>query len=151
MSQRIIRGVDALIEEAEEQIETISVRRGMELAGHPDVVFVDLREPRELDCEGRMPGAVHCPRGVMEFSIDPASPSHNPIFAQDRRFVFFCAGGLRSALAAQVAAKMGLNPVCHMAGGFGAWKRAGGDVDRPALPPGVAPCPPLDAGQEIAA
>ena len=78
-----------------------------------------------------MPGAFHCPRGMLEFWIDPASPYHKPQFAQDKRFVFFCAGGLRSALAAQAAQRMGLKPVAHIRGGFGAWKNAGGPVEAP--------------------
>ncbi len=61
-----------------------------------------------------MPGAFHCPRGMLEFWIDPQSPYHKPVFAQDKKFVFFCAGGLRSALAAQTAQRMGLKPVAHI-------------------------------------
>lgn len=137
MPQKILKSVEALIEEAEAEIETISVRKAQELYGKPGVVFVDIREFRELDAEGRIPGAMHCPRGVLEFWIDPASPSHQAIFAQDKSFVFFCAGGLRSALAAQAANRMGLSPVCHLAGGYGAWKRAGGLVDQPVQAPGV--------------
>ena len=73
-----------------------------------------------------MPGAFHCTRGMLEFWIDPDSPYHKPVFAQDKTFVFFCAGGMRSALAAQTAKHMGLTPVAHIAGGFKAWKDAGG-------------------------
>jgi rhodanese-related sulfurtransferase len=76
-----------------------------------------------------MPGAFHCPRGMLEFWIDPESPYHKPVFAQDKKFVFFCAGGWRSALAAKTAKDMGLTPVAHIDGGFGAWKKAGGPVE----------------------
>ena len=79
--------------------------------------------------EGKIPGAFHCPRGMLEFWIDPESPYHKPQFAEDKRFVFFCAGGWRSALAAQTAQRMGLKPVAHIRGGFGAWKKAGGPVE----------------------
>ena len=79
--------------------------------------------------DGKVPGAFHCPRGMLEFWIDPASSYHKPQFAQDKKFVFFCAGGLRSALAAQTAQRMGLKPVAHIRGGFGAWKKAGGPVE----------------------
>ena len=79
---------------------------------------------------------MHCPRGMLEFWIDPQSPYHKPIFAQDKKFVFFCAGGLRSALAAQTAQRMGLKPVAHIKGGFGAWKQAGGPVELPEAMPG---------------
>lgn len=82
-----------------------------------------------------MPGAFHCPRGMLEFWIDPASPYHKPEFAQDKRFVFFCAGGWRSALAAQTAHRMGLGPVAHIAGGFGAWRKANGPLEAPTAKP----------------
>jgi rhodanese-related sulfurtransferase len=72
---------------------------------------------------------------MLEFWIDPESPYHKPQFAQDKRFVFFCAGGLRSALAAQMAQRMGLKPVSHIGGGFGAWKSAGGPIEAPAQSP----------------
>jgi rhodanese-related sulfurtransferase len=93
------------------------------------VVLVDIRDPRELQRDGRVPGAFHCTRGMLEFWIDPKSPYHKPKFAEDKRFVFFCAGGMRSALAAQTARQMGLKPVAHIRGGFGAWKKAGGPVE----------------------
>jgi rhodanese-related sulfurtransferase len=97
-------------------------------------VFVDLRDIRELNREGRVPGAFHCPRGMLEFWIDPESKYHKGVFAEDKRFVFFCAAGQRSALAADTAQRMGLKPVAHIAGGFGAWKAAGGPVDAPPVP-----------------
>jgi rhodanese-related sulfurtransferase len=129
MPQTITRGYKALLDEANAQVETIAAPEAIAMAGREDVVFVDLRDPRELEREGRMPGAVHCPRGMLEFWIDPESPYHKPIFNQDKTFVFFCAGGWRSALAARTASDMGLKPVAHMGGGFGAWKEAGGPVD----------------------
>jgi rhodanese-related sulfurtransferase len=123
--QTITRGYKALLAEAEARVETLSIDEAKALLGREDVVFVDLRDPRELEREGRMPGAFHCPRGMLEFWIDPESPYAKPVFAQDKRFVFFCAGGWRSALAAQAAQEMGLKPVAHIAGGFGAWKKGG--------------------------
>jgi rhodanese-related sulfurtransferase len=104
------------------------------LHGRDDVVLVDIRDPRELQRDGKVPGAFHCPRGMLEFWIDPSSSYHKPQFAQDKRYVFFCAGGLRSALAAQIAQRMGLKPVAHIRGGFGAWKTAGGPVEAPEPP-----------------
>ena len=97
--------------------------------GRDDTVLVDIRDPRELSRDGKVPGAFHCPRGMLEFWIDPASPYFKPMFGQDKKYVFFCAGGLRSALAAQTALHMGLKPVAHVRGGFGAWKKAGGPVE----------------------
>ena len=129
MPQTITRGYKALLDEANAQVETIPAAEAVPLLGDGSVVFVDLRDPRELEREGRMPGAVHCPRGMLEFWIDPESPYHKPVFAEDKRFVFFCAGGWRSALAAAAAQDMGLKPVAHIAGGFGAWKEAGGPVE----------------------
>ncbi|WP_029031296.1 rhodanese-like domain-containing protein [Salinarimonas rosea] len=131
MPQTIVKGYKALMEEANARIETLPVADAMALVGREDVVFVDLRDPRELEREGRMPGAVHCPRGMLEFWIDPESPYHKPVFGEGKRFVFFCAGGWRSALAAATADEMGLKPVAHVAGGFNAWKEAGGPVEAP--------------------
>ena len=121
---------------AEREIETLPTEEAIKLAGRDDTVLVDIRDIRELQREGRVPGAFHCPRGMLEFWIDPASTYHKPVFAQDKKFVFFCAGGLRSALAAQTAQRMGLKPVAHIKGGFGAWKKAGGPVELPEDMPG---------------
>jgi rhodanese-related sulfurtransferase len=129
MPQTITRGYKTLLEEASAKIQTLPTQEAMALHGREDVVFVDLRDPRELEREGRIPGAVHCPRGMLEFWIDPDSPYHKPVFAQDKTFVFFCAAGWRSALSAATAKDMGLKPVAHVEGGFTAWKKAGGPVD----------------------
>ena len=134
MPQTITTGYKALLDAAEKEIETLSVDDAAKLHGRDDVVFVDIRDPRELQREGKMPGAFHATRGMLEFWIDPESPYHKPKFAEDKKFVFFCAGGMRSALAAQTAHRMGLKPVAHIKGGFGAWKKAGGPVE-----PGDAP------------
>jgi rhodanese-related sulfurtransferase len=99
--------------------QTLPASDAAKLHGDPDVVFVDLRDPRELEREGRIPGAFHCTRGMLEFWIDPDSPYHKPIFAQDKHFVFYCAGGWRSALAAKTAHDMGLEKIAHVGGGFG--------------------------------
>ena len=129
MPQTITRGYKALLDEANAKVETIPAAEAVPLLGDGSVVFVDLRDPRELEREGRIPGAVHCPRGMLEFWIDPESPYHKPVFAEDKRFVFFCEGGWRSALAAAAAQDMGLKPVAHLGGGMGAWKAAGGPVE----------------------
>ncbi len=134
MAQKITLHVDELVAAAEREIETLSVTDAINLHGRADVTFVDIRDIRELNREGRVPGAFHCPRGMLEFWLDPQSQYHKPAFAEDKRFVFFCAGGLRSALAAQTAQRMGLKPVAHVAGGFGAWRAAGGPVQAPEKP-----------------
>jgi rhodanese-related sulfurtransferase len=136
MTQTISRGYQALLDEANAAVETLAVEDVQKMLGDENVVLVDLRDPRELEREGKMPGAFHCPRGMLEFWIDPESPYAKPIFQQDKTFVFFCAGGWRSALAAKTAQDMGLKPVAHMRGGFGAWKKAGAPVeDEPAHKP----------------
>jgi rhodanese-related sulfurtransferase len=134
MPAKITYGVENMLAEANAAVTTLSVAEAQDLLGREDVVFVDLRDPRELEREGRMPGAFHCPRGMLEFWIDPASPYAKPQFQQDKRFVFFCAGGLRSALSAHTAQKMGLAPVAHVEGGFSAWKKAGAPIVAPVEP-----------------
>ena len=133
MPQTITTSVKALCEAAEREIEieTVPVEQAIARAKGGDVVLVDIRDIRELQRDGRVPGAFHCPRGMLEFWIDPDSSYHKPVFAQDKSFLFFCAGGLRSALAAHTAQRMGLKPVAHIKGGFGAWKKAGGPVEMP--------------------
>lgn len=131
MPQKIKTGFRQLIDAAEREVETLTVEQALALHGRQDVIFVDLRDIRELEREGRMPGAFHCPRGMLEFWIDPDSPYYKPVFGDDKRFVFFCAGGWRSALAAQTAQRMGLHPVAHLKGGFGEWRKAGGPVEAP--------------------
>jgi rhodanese-related sulfurtransferase len=131
MPQNITTRVDALVEAAEREIETLAVADAIKLHGRPDVVFVDIRDIRELNRDGRVPGAFHCPRGMLEFWVDPQSKYHKPVFGEDKRFVFFCAAGQRSALATLTAKQMGLRPVAHIGGGFGAWRDAGGPVDAP--------------------
>ena len=131
MPQTITTGFRALLDAAEREIETLSVEEAARLHGRDDVTFVDIRDPREREREGKMPGAFACTRGMLEFWIDPASPYHKPVFAQDKKFVFFCAGGWRSALAAQTAQRMGLKPVAHIQGGFSEWKKSGKPVEMP--------------------
>lgn len=129
MAQDITVHADDLVAQAEREIENLEVSDAIKLHGRDDVVFVDIRDVRELARDGRVPGAFHCPRGMLEFWIDPASKYHKALFAQDKHFVFFCAAGARSALATQTAKRMGLKPVAHIKGGFGAWKKAGGPVE----------------------
>jgi rhodanese-related sulfurtransferase len=127
--QKITLSSKAMVEAARSQIEEIKVEDAMALVGRDDVLLVDIRDPRELERDGRVPGAFHCPRGMLEFWIDPESPYYKPVFGEDRKYVFFCGGGMRSVLATKVAQDMGLQPVAHIIGGFGAWKKAGGPVE----------------------
>ena len=129
MPQNITTGYRALVDAANSEVETLPTEEAIKLVGRDDVVLVDIRDIRELGRDGKLPGATHCPRGMLEFWIDPQSPYHKPLFAQDKKFVFFCAAGMRSALATQTAQHMGLKPVAHIGGGFGAWKAAGGPIE----------------------
>jgi rhodanese-related sulfurtransferase len=129
MPQKITTSSKSLVDTAKREIEEISAADAVQLAGRDDVVLVDIRDPRELEREGKVPGAFHMTRGMLEFWIDPDSVYFKPVFGEDKRFVFFCAGGMRSALATKTAQDMGLKPVAHILGGFKAWKEAGGPVE----------------------
>ncbi len=127
-------GYKEMMAKANAAVTTLTPQEAIGLGGRGDVVFIDIRDPRELERDGRMPGAVHCPRGMLEFWIDPESPYARPLFQEDRKFVFFCAGGWRSALAAEVAQRMGLASVAHVGEGFTGWKAAGGAVEESGQP-----------------
>lgn len=125
------KGYRELVAEAEQEVVTLDAAEAIALHGRDDVVFVDVRDPRERPRQGVIPGAVHAPRGMLEFWIDPDSPYHRDVFAQPRRFVFHCSLGWRSALAARTAGEMGLADVAHVGGGIEAWREAGGPVEHP--------------------
>ena len=122
-------GYRQLLDAANAEITALSAAEVRALSERGEITVVDLRDRRELEREGRIPGAFHCPRGMLEFWIDPESPYHKPIFAEPHRFVFYCASGWRSALATKTAQDMGLAPVAHLAGGFTAWREAGGPIE----------------------
>lgn len=117
-----------LVDEALARIETVAVEDAIKLHGDPDVVFVDIRDPRELEREGMIPDAVHATRGMLEFWIDPTSPYYREVFGSGKRFLFYCQASWRSALATRTVQDMGLAPVAHLDGGLSAWKMAGGPV-----------------------
>jgi rhodanese-related sulfurtransferase len=124
----IKKGYKSLIEEAGAQIKTYSVEQAKAKLADPNVQLVDIRDVRELEREGVIPGAFHAPRGMIEFWIDPDSPYFKPIFGEKKEFIFFCAAGWRSALTTKTVQDMGLAPVADIEGGFAAWKAAGGPV-----------------------
>ena len=130
MPQEIKIGFRQLVDQARARVEELTADQVLEVYDDPDVVIVDIRDIRELKNEGKIPGAFHCPRGVLEFWIDPASPYFKEVFAQDKKFIFHCAGGWRSALAADIAQTMGLKPVAHLYDGFKAWKKVGGPIEQ---------------------
>ncbi|MEM9677692.1 MAG: rhodanese-like domain-containing protein [Pseudomonadota bacterium] len=121
-----------LVKEAEAVIETLTPQAALDAHAAGTAVLVDIRDIRELKREGTVPGAVHAPRGMLEFWVDPESPYHRDVFAQpDKTYVFFCAAAWRSALATRDLQSMGLAPVAHIAGGFTAWREQGMPVDAP--------------------
>ena len=135
MTKPLKVGVKSMVEAARSQIKEYTAVEAVELAKDPRVLLVDIRDPRELARDGKIPGALHAPRGMLEFWVDPESPYFKPVFGEDRTFVFFCAGGLRSALTTKTLQDMGLAPIAHIEGGFAAWKAAGGTVESGAPKP----------------
>ncbi len=124
MAQTISKGIKKLLKQANSVINAMSIEDAAERFNSSDYVFVDLRDIREIQRSGKIPGAFSCPRGMLEFWIDPESPYHKAVFNQDKTYVFYCASAWRSALSAQTAQNMGLSPVFHLDGGFDAWSKA---------------------------
>ena len=118
-----------LVAEANREVRTLSAEEALRGLGQPGTVLVDVREGEELARTGRIAGAIHVPRGVLEFQADPASPSHKAELGGGRRLILYCASGNRSALAAKALQEMGLGPVAHVAGGVAALEKAGGVVE----------------------
>jgi rhodanese-related sulfurtransferase len=117
-------GYKELIAHAMDQIETLSLEKAQALIGDGETVFVDIRDVRELEREGMIPNAMHAPRGMLEFWVDPDSPYYKPIFGEGKRLVLYCASAWRSALATETLQRMGVPNVSHLEGGFSAWKKA---------------------------
>jgi rhodanese-related sulfurtransferase len=124
-----ITPVQKLVEAAKAEITTLDRESVEAKLAADEIVLIDIRDIRELDKMGRIPGAVHAPRGMLEFWADPASPYHREVFATDKQLVLFCAGAWRSALAAKQLQDMGFDNVAEMEGGFGAWKQDGRAFD----------------------
>ncbi|MGZ3238683.1 MAG: rhodanese-like domain-containing protein [Burkholderiaceae bacterium] len=122
------KGYKALLAEASAQIKTYSIEEARAKLDDPNVLFVDIRDVRELEREGIIPGAYHAPRGMIEFWVDPESPYFKPVFGEPKEFIFFCAAGWRSALTTKTVQDMGLTSVADIEGGFTAWKTAGAPV-----------------------
>ncbi len=120
----ITKGYKQLVSEAHARIRTLTLDEAKARLGSPDVVFVDIRELRELEREGMIPGAFHAPRGMLEFWVDPESPYFKEIFGSGKEFILYCGSAWRSSLAAATLQDMGLSPVSHLGGGFSAWKEA---------------------------
>lgn len=123
------RGYKQLVAEASARIKTIDVAEAQAMLGKPEVVFVDIRDVRELEREGKIPGAFNAPRGMLEFWVDPESPYYRDVFAEGKTFVLYCKSSWRSALATAALEDMGLSQVCHIAGGYTAWLGAGAPIE----------------------
>ena len=125
----ITNGVKKLIDEAMGQIDTMTTEDAISSVGDDDIVFVDIRDVRELERDGMVPGAFHAPRGMLEFWVDPNSPYFKEIFADERKtFVLYCQSAWRSVLATKTLMDMGMTNVKQFEDGFGGWKKAGGPV-----------------------
>ncbi|NEX63251.1 rhodanese-like domain-containing protein [Noviherbaspirillum galbum] len=123
------KGYRQLVDEAMAQVKTYSVDEALARMTDPEVQFVDIRDVRELEREGVIPGAYSAPRGMIEFWVDPDSPYFKPVFQGKKEYIFFCAAGWRSALTTKTVQDMGMDNVAHIDGGFGAWKKAGAPVE----------------------
>ncbi|KOX53057.1 rhodanese-like domain-containing protein [Methylobacterium sp.] len=118
-----------LVAEASRTVEALSAEEALARLGQPDTVFVDVREGEEVRKSGKVKGAVHVPRGFLEFQVDPSSPTHKAEFSAGKRLVLYCGSGNRSALAAKTLKEMGVEHVAHVDGGFPALEKAGADVE----------------------
>ncbi len=121
-------GVKELVARAEKVIESLTPAEVDQRLAEPGVLLVDLRDIRELQREGKIPGSVHVPRGMLEFWIDPESPYFKQYFADASEIILYCNKGWRSALSAYTVQQMGVEHVSHMSGGFGAWLKEVGRV-----------------------
>jgi len=126
----ITRGYRALVDAAMAQVRTYSVAQVRERIDDRELQLVDIRDVRELQAEGTVPGSYHAPRGMLEFWVDPESPYFKKVFADEgREFVLFCGAGWRSALAAKALQDMGMRNVAHIDGGYTEWVKQGGPTE----------------------
>ncbi|WP_306113228.1 MULTISPECIES: rhodanese-like domain-containing protein [unclassified Roseovarius] len=125
-----IRPVKELVAEAKTQITTLSVEEAQARQAAGNALLIDIRDPRELARDGRIPGAFHAPRGMLEFWIDPESPYHKPELASGKTLVLFCASAWRSALSVKTLQDMGVEDIAEIDGGFGAWRKAGAPIEK---------------------
>ncbi len=130
MGQHIKKGIKELLLEANKVANRIDTVKAISYLNNQNYLFIDIRDYREIKREGKIPGSFSCPRGMLEFWIDPESPYHKSLFNEDKIFIFYCASAWRSALAAKTAMEMGLNPVYHLHGGFNEWIKQGGPIEQ---------------------
>jgi len=130
MTRNLKLTVAQMVADARGRIEEIEAADAIALLGDPQVVIVDIRDVRERQREGYIPGSFHCPRGMAEFWVDPQSPYYKDIFGRDAKFIFHCASGWRSAITVDTLQRMGFDNVAHIRDGFTSWQAAGGSVER---------------------
>ncbi|MDB6176403.1 rhodanese-like domain-containing protein [Paracoccus sp. Z330] len=123
--------VKKMVEQARARIQEVETKDAIAMVDDPGVVIVDLRDVRERQRSGFIPGSFHCPRGMLEFWVDPESPYFKEIFGEDKKFVFHCASGWRSALSVALLQDMGFE-AAHLKEGFSTWEKQGGPVEFPA-------------------
>ncbi|MFT5895848.1 MAG: rhodanese-related sulfurtransferase [bacterium] len=119
-----------MVASARERIEEIETPDLITLLEDPNVVVVDIRDIRERQRSGFIPGSVHAPRGMIEFWVDPDSPYHKEVFAQDKKYVFHCASGWRSAITVATLQDMGFE-ASHLKEGFSTWEKHNGPIEFP--------------------
>ena len=128
--KKLKKPVSEMVTAARARIEEVETGDAIAMVDDPNVVFVDIRDVRERQRSGFIPGSFHCPRGMAEFWIDPDSPYFKDIFAEDKRFIFHCASGWRSALTVSTLQDMGFE-AAHLKDGFSVWVKEGGPVEQP--------------------
>ena len=126
----MVKRAAEMVAAANAAVDQLSVEEAKRLVGRADVQFVDVRDSAELTTQGKIPGAVHATRGMLEFYADPSSPAHKPELASGKRLILYCGSGGRSALAAKTLKDMGVDDVVNLVGGFGAWQQEGGEIER---------------------
>jgi rhodanese-related sulfurtransferase len=125
---KLKKNVKTLLDEAAAKTQGISAEAAQAKLGDDNTLFVDIRDVRELERDGMIPGAFHAPRGMLEFWVDPESKYYKPVFVPGKTYILYCAADWRATLAAGVLAEMGMDKVLHLEGGFDEWKKAGRPV-----------------------
>jgi len=122
-----------MMEAANAAVPKITPAQAREMIGKGNALVVDVRDAPEVEKSGKVAGALHVSRGMLEFRADPASPYHDKNFAKDKTIILYCASGGRSALAAKVLKDMGYGQVCNV-GAFKDWVESGGTIEKPIEP-----------------
>jgi rhodanese-related sulfurtransferase len=128
---KVKTSVMKLVESAKKQINNLEVRDAIKIHSNKTNLFVDVRDIREIQKSGRILGAKHVPRCMLEFWIDPESPYHKKFFNDNCHFIFYCASDWRSALATATANEIGLLNTSHLVGGFDKWLEVNGPIEKP--------------------